>query len=240
LKAMIAVPCPPLEVLSDQEAWKLPVEEVMTYAARPCTPEPELKSRRAVNDADVSVETAPLGKFVAAMTRSWAFVVVSDGVVIVVDEEPLPLEDRSNPVTPDHSEMFTATALALESVTVTELTAGALSRYQISTRLLIPVRKPTGPFVHAPPESETEFTEAELPAAKTMMATSVFPDVDAGDKDVARLDALDEEFLIWPTKLAPPPDVIVMVCVCGDSALPTLSTAKNCTVVVDETRNEPP
>src|SRR5206468_5037356 len=63
---------------------------------------------------------------------------------------------RSNPVTPDHSEMFTATAFALESVTVTELTAGALSRYQISTRLLIPVRKPTGPFVHAPPESEAE------------------------------------------------------------------------------------
>jgi len=169
------------------------------------------------------------------MTRSWAFVVVTGGVVIVVDEEPLPFEDRSNPVTPDHSEMFTATAFALESVTVTELTAGALSRYQISTRLLIPVRKPTGPFVHAPPESETELTEAELPVAKAMMATSVFPDVDAGDKDVARLDALDERFVVWRTKLAPPPDVIVMVCVCTASVLPTLSTAKNFTVVVDET-----
>ena len=30
------------------------------------------------------------------------------------------------------------------------------------------------------------------------------------------------------------------VCVCGNSALPTLSTAKNFTVVVDETTNEPP
>ncbi len=203
----------------------------MTYAARPCTPEPELKSWRTVNDPDVSVEIALFGKFVAAMTRSWAFVVVSDGVVIVVDEEALPLEDRSNPVTPDHSEMFMATALALESVTVTELTAGALSLYQISTRLLTPVRKPTGPFVHAPPESETEVTEAELPAAKTMMATSVFPDVDAGDKDVARLDVLDERFVIWRTNLAPP-DVIVMVCVRTPSVLPTLSTAKNSTVVV--------
>jgi len=61
LKAMIAVPCPPLEVLSDQEAWKVPVEEVMTYAARPCTPEPELKSWRLAKDPDVSVEVAPLG-----------------------------------------------------------------------------------------------------------------------------------------------------------------------------------
>ena len=56
MKAMIAVPCPPLEVLSDQEAWKVPVEEVMTYAARPCTPEPELKSWRLAKDPDVSVE----------------------------------------------------------------------------------------------------------------------------------------------------------------------------------------
>ena len=83
--------------------------------------------------------------------------------------------------TPDHSETFADAAALAESVAVTRvMLAGAPARNQSSTRVFDPVRKPTGPFVHAPPaESDTAVMDFELPVATAIEATRVFPAADA-------------------------------------------------------------
>jgi hypothetical protein len=82
---------------------------------------------------------------------------------------------------PDHSLTPTAADLAALRLTVTLVTVGAPTRYQISTRELMPVRYPTtGAADHVPPEeSLTVFTFAELPAARATTATSVSPGSEA-------------------------------------------------------------
>ena len=95
-------------------------------------------------------------------------------MIVVPEATPL-LANLSSAVTPDHSDTLTASAFEADSVTVTELTDGAASRYQISTRLFVPLRNPTGPFSQlplGPAESFTVLTEAELPAASATTATS--------------------------------------------------------------------
>src|SRR4051812_26764873 len=91
--------------------------------------------------------------------------------------KPLPATLASTTLpTPDHSVMLTATIFDAESVTVTPVIGGAPSRYQISIRLLAPLRKPTGPLVQATPvESTTVATLAELPAASAIDATMASP-----------------------------------------------------------------
>ena len=57
----MAPPLPPLAAFSVQEAWKLPAEDVVWYAALPCTDVEALRSVKPVNDPDASVEVAVAG-----------------------------------------------------------------------------------------------------------------------------------------------------------------------------------
>src|SRR2546426_1840963 len=125
------------------------------------------------------------------MTRSIGLVVVRLGVEMLAADVPLPLADASGApadATPDHSDTFIAADFDADSVAVTLVADGPPRRYQISMRVLVPLRTRTGPLTHDPlAESVTERTEAELPAATAISATSVSPAVDADWSGATRL-----------------------------------------------------
>ena len=173
---------------------------------------------------------------IAPSTRSVAFDVVNgDGVVTVVADAPLPPSDPSTAAgntvaTPDHSDTFTAADFAADNVTVTLVTDDAPSRYQISTREFVPLRKPTGPFVHAPePESVTLNTDAELPAAIATDATSAFPDADGAFSVAAKVAVLPLAGFCCTNPIAPPPpdETVTVTVAVGESSRPSFALYVN-------------
>jgi hypothetical protein len=156
-------------------------------------------------------------------------VVASEGVVAVVADAPLPPSEPStaeDDATPDHSVTFTAAVFAADNVAVTLVTDGAARRYQISTRVFDPVRKPTGPFVQVPPaESVTLVTDAELPAANATTATKAFPDADGDVNVTGRVAVLPLATFCWtrPTEPPPPPLTVTVTVAGGESACPSFA-----------------
>jgi hypothetical protein len=171
---------------------------------------------------------------IAPITTSVALLVESEGVVTVVADAPFPPSEPSTAeagATPDHSVTFTAADFAADNVAVTLVTDDAATRYQISTRLFTPVRKPTGPFVHVPPaESVTLVTDAELPAANATTATKAFPEVE-GDVNVTGSIAvlpLATFCCTKPIEPPPAPPLTVTVTVAGgESTCPSFTLYVN-------------
>jgi hypothetical protein len=146
----------------------------------------------------------------APITKSVVLVVASEGVETVVAEAPFPPSEPStaedDDATPDHSVTFTAAVFAADNVAVTLVTDGAARLYQISTRLFVPVRNPTGPLVQVPPaESVTLVTDAELPAANATTATKAFPDVDGDVNVTGRVPVFPLATFCWTRPIEPPP-----------------------------------
>src|SRR5918992_3366272 len=154
----------------------------MRYAARPLTVE-VVKSSSGVKSAVARADTAERGKLIPPTTRSPGLEVVTDGVDAVVAEAlPWPADASRAPAaaTPLHSERLALARSAADRCTVTPATGAAPVLYQISTLVLDPASRPTGPLRHVlPAESLTDATEVVVPACTAIVATSVLPVADA-------------------------------------------------------------